>query len=84
MTVHAAVEDTKVFSKEVANAKELGSAIVEAINGSAEKGKKVFVEQVSCDFTKENIAAKPDMNTPEGADEVPATPRNTAKTAAGS
>ncbi len=65
MTVHAAVDDTKVYSKEVANAKELVSAIAEAVNGSAEKGKKVFVEQVSCDFTKENIAAKPDLNTPE-------------------
>jgi DNA topoisomerase I len=65
MTVHAAVEDTKVFSKEVANAKELVSAIADAVNGPAEKGKKVFVEQVSCDFTKENIAAKPDLNTPE-------------------
>ena len=65
MTVHAAVDDTKVFSKEVANAKELVSAIADAVNGPAEKGKKVFVEQVSCDFTKENIAAKPDLNTPE-------------------
>jgi DNA topoisomerase I len=65
MTVHAAVDDTKVFSKEVANAKDLVSAIADAVNGPAEKGKKVFVEQVSCEFTKENIAAKPDLNTPE-------------------
>ena len=65
MTVHAVVDDTKVYSKEVANAKELVAAITEAVNGPAEKGKKIFAEQVSCDFTKENIAAKPDMNTPE-------------------
>jgi len=30
----------------------------------------VTVEQVSCDFTKENFAAKPDLSAP-GADEVP-------------
>ncbi len=65
MTVHAAVDDTKVYSKEVASAKELVSAIAEAVDSSAEKGKKISVEQVSCDFTKENIAAKPDLNTPE-------------------
>ncbi|MGA7244814.1 MAG: type I DNA topoisomerase, partial [Terracidiphilus sp.] len=65
MTVHAVVDDTKVYSKEVANAKELVAAITDAVNGPAEKGKKIFAEQVSCDFTKENIAAKPDMNTPE-------------------
>jgi len=29
----------------------------------------VTVEQVSCDFTKENFAAKPDLSAP-GADEV--------------
>ncbi len=27
--------------------------------------RRFLSEQVSCDFTKENIAAKPDMNTPE-------------------
>jgi len=30
----------------------------------------VTVEQVSCDFTKENFAAKPDLSAP-GADDVP-------------
>ncbi len=65
MTVQATVEDASVYSKEVADAKELVSAIADAIDESTAKGKKVFVEQVSCDFTKENIADKPDMNTPE-------------------
>jgi DNA topoisomerase-1 len=37
---------------------------------SVGKGKKVTVEQVSCDFTKENFAAKPDLSAP-GADDVP-------------
>ena len=37
-----------------------------------DKNKKViFVEQVSCDFTKENFSAKsPDLSAP-GADDVP-------------
>ena len=65
MTVRATVDDANVFSKEVANTSELIAAITEAADESASKGKKVFVEQVSCDFTKENIASKPDMNTPE-------------------
>jgi len=68
MTVRASVKDTGVYSKEVANAKELFTAIEEAADDSAAKGKKLYVEQVSCDFTKENIAGKPDMNTPEAQD----------------
>jgi len=65
MTVRASIEDTSLYSKEVANTKELVAAIEEAADESAAKGKKVFVEQVSCDFTKENTAGKPDLNTPE-------------------
>ena len=59
-----------VFSKEVADAKELVAAIGEAVEDAAGKGRKVTVEQVSCDFTKENFAAKPDLSAP-GADDVP-------------
>ena len=66
MTVRASIGDTSVFSKGVANAKELVTAIEAAADESAAKGKKIFVEQVSCDFTKENTAGKPDLNTPEG------------------
>jgi DNA topoisomerase-1 len=66
MTVKATVEDENVYSKEVANAKELVAAITVAEDEPAVKGKKIFVEQVSCDFTKENTASKPDLNTPEG------------------
>src|ERR1039457_258881 len=65
MTVRASVEDTNVYSKEVANARELVAAIEVVADESAAKGKKIFVEQVSCDFTKENTAGKPDLNTPE-------------------
>jgi DNA topoisomerase-1 len=65
MTVRATVDDANVYSKEVADTSGLVAAITEAADESASKGKKIFVEQVSCDFTKENIASKPDMNTPE-------------------
>jgi len=65
MTVRASVEDTNVYSKEVANSKDLVAAIEVAAEESAAKGKKIFVEQVSCDFTKENTAGKPDLNTRE-------------------
>jgi DNA topoisomerase-1 len=41
-----------------------------AIELAQAAGKKVTVEQVSCDFTKENFAAKPDLSAP-GADDVP-------------
>ena len=70
MTVRATVEDNSVFAKEVATAKELAAAVEEAAEDTTNKGKKVFVEQVSCDFTKENYAAKPDLSAP-GADDVP-------------
>ncbi|MGA7109436.1 MAG: type I DNA topoisomerase [Terracidiphilus sp.] len=65
MTVRATIEDSSVYAKEVANAKDLSAAIAEAVDGSAAKGRKIVVEQFSCTFTKENIAGKPDMNTPE-------------------
>jgi DNA topoisomerase I len=70
MIVRATVEDKNVFSKEVADTKALVAAIGEAAEDSATKGKKISVEQVSCDFTKENFAAKPDLSAP-GADDVP-------------
>jgi DNA topoisomerase-1 len=66
MTVKAANGDVTEFSQEVADAKEM----VAAIELAQDAGKKVTVEQVSCDFTKENFAAKPDLSAP-GADEVP-------------
>jgi DNA topoisomerase-1 len=65
MIVKATTEDVTEYSKEVDDVKEMASAIQEA----AVQGKKVTVEPVSCDFTKENFAAKPDLSAP-GADEV--------------
>jgi DNA topoisomerase-1 len=66
MTVKALVEDVTEFSQDVADAKEM----VAAIELAQRAGKKITVEQVSCDFTKENFAAKPDLSAP-GADDVP-------------
>jgi DNA topoisomerase I len=64
MTVKVTAADETLFSKDAADAKELVAAVSEAMEGAA-KGKKISVEQVSCTFTKENTAGKPDMNTPE-------------------
>jgi DNA topoisomerase-1 len=66
MTVKAANGHVTEFAQEVANAGEMAAAIELA----QQAGKKVTVEQVSCDFTKENYAAKPDLSAP-GADDVP-------------
>lgn len=66
MIVKATTEDVIEYSKEVDDAKELSTSI----NAAAEEGKKITVEPVSCDFTKENFAAKPDLSAP-GADDVP-------------
>jgi DNA topoisomerase-1 len=65
ITVKAMADDVVEYSKETDDAKELTAAINEAM----EAGKKVTAEQFSCDFTKENFAAKPDLSAP-GADEV--------------
>ena len=65
MTVKAMTEDMTDFSREVTDAKELAAAVNEA----APKGKKVIVEPFSCDFTKENFAAKPDLTSPDAQGE---------------
>ena len=66
MIVKATTDDVIEYSKEVDDTKELATSI----NAAAEQGKKITVEPVSCDFTKENFAAKPDLSAP-GADDVP-------------
>ena len=66
LIVKAVTEDVTDFQKDAADSKQLVASIEEAIV----KGKKITVEQFSCDFTKENFAAKPDLSAP-GADEVP-------------
>jgi DNA topoisomerase-1 len=66
MIVKAVTFDETNYSEEVADAKHFASAVAKASG----KGKKVTAEPVSCDFTKENFAAKPDLTAP-GADEQP-------------
>ncbi|QHN02319.1 type I DNA topoisomerase [Granulicella sp. WH15] len=66
MIVKAVTFDMTEYQKEVADAKEFAAAVKEAEG----KGKKIVAEPVSCDFTKENFAAKPDLSAP-GADEAP-------------
>ncbi len=65
MTVKAMTEDVTNLTLEAKDAK----ALTEAIDAAQGKGKKITVETFSCDFTKENYAAKPDLIAP-GADEV--------------
>ncbi len=65
MTVKAMTEDVTEFSREVEDARALAAAVKEA----APKGKKVIVEPFSCDFTKENFAAKPDLSSPDAQGE---------------
>lgn len=66
LTVKGLIEDVTEFSAEVHDSQELIGAVEKAQRAA----KKVIVEQVSCDFTKENFAAKPDLSAP-GADDVP-------------
>ena len=66
MIVKGMTFDDTNSQQEVADAKEFAKAVAEA----AKKGKKVTAEPVSCDFTKENFSAKPDLSAP-GADEAP-------------
>ena len=58
-TVTAMNDERMEFSREVANPKEMAAAVAEAQG----KGKKVLAEAISCDFTKENFAAKPDLSS---------------------
>ena len=66
MIVKGVTFDDTNYQQEVADAKEFAKAVAEA----AKRGKKVTAEPVSCDFTKENFSAKPDLSAP-GADEAP-------------
>ena len=67
MIVKAVTFDETNFEKEVADAKEFARR---GCGGSSRRGRTVKAEPVSCDFTKENFAAKPDLSAP-GADEAP-------------
>ncbi len=66
MIVKAMAGDETTFEEQVLDAKEFAVAVAKA----QKAGKTVKAEPVSCDFTKENFAAKPDLSAP-GADEAP-------------
>ena len=57
-------DDDTATSVEVKDAQDL----TELLNQEIQSGRKVTVGAVSCDFTKENFAAKPDLNSPDAAD----------------
>ncbi len=61
MIVKAFTEDVTEFSREVLDKGEL----LKALQEGATRGKKLIVEPQTCDFTKENFAAKPDLSSPE-------------------
>ena len=64
MYVKAMNEDVTESSTKVESKAEL----IEALQAAAGQGNKLVVEPESCDFTKENFAAKPDLNSPEAQD----------------
>ena len=64
MIVKALTDDRTDFSREVLDKAELQTALQEG----AKRGKKLIVEPQTCDFTKENFAAKPDLISPGAQD----------------
>ena len=64
MYVKAMKDDTTESSAKVENK----AGLIEALQAAAAKGNKLVVEPESCDFTKENFAAKPDLNSPGAQD----------------
>lgn len=65
MIVKALTDDTIEFSREVLDK----GSLLQALQEGARRGKKLIVEPQTCDFTKENFAAKPDLSSP-GAQEA--------------
>jgi DNA topoisomerase-1 len=64
MYVKAMNDDVTDSSVKVEDKTEL----IRALQSSAGQGNKLVVEPESCDFTKENFSAKPDLNSPEAQD----------------
>jgi DNA topoisomerase-1 len=64
MYVKAMSDDVTESSTRVEDKAEL----LAALKAAAGQGNKLVVEADSCDFTKENFAAKPDLNSPEAQD----------------
>jgi DNA topoisomerase-1 len=68
MHVKAMHEDMAEFSETVADKAALMEALQRAAVKAKAEGLKLVVEPDTCDFTKENFAAKPDLNSPEAQD----------------
>jgi DNA topoisomerase-1 len=68
MHVKAMHEDMAEFSEEVADKAALMESLQRAAVKAKADGLKLVVEPDTCDFTKENFAAKPDLNSPEAQD----------------
>ena len=68
MLVKSTEGDESNTVAEVKNKAEMA----EAIEGALGSGRKVTVEQVSCGFTKEHFAPKPDLQTGDGQNGAPA------------
>ncbi len=64
LNVKAMNDDVAASTTKVTNQAEL----LKALKNAAGQGLKLVVEPDSCDFTKENFAAKPDLNSPGAQD----------------
>jgi len=67
MHVKAMNDDVAEFNEEVAT-RRLDRCPATRRGTGKKPGVKLVVEPESCDFTKENFAAKPDLNSPEAQD----------------
>jgi DNA topoisomerase-1 len=65
MHVKAMNDEMPEFNEEVQDKPALMEALQRAAVKAKAEGLKLVVEPDTCDFTKENFAAKPDLNSPE-------------------
>jgi DNA topoisomerase-1 len=68
MHVKAMHDEMAEFSEEVTDKRELMASLGRAAVKAKAEGLKLIVEPDTCDFTKENFAAKPDLNSAEAQD----------------
>jgi DNA topoisomerase-1 len=68
MHVKAMDDEMAEFNEEVADKPALMASLQRAAVKAKAEGLKLIVEPDSCDFTKENFAAKPDLNSAEAQD----------------
>jgi DNA topoisomerase-1 len=68
MHVKAMHDEMAEFNEEVADKPALMASLQRAAAKAKAEGLKLVVEPDTCDFTKENFAAKPDLNSAEAQD----------------